>query len=99
MSGRILLVEDEPAIAESVAYALRGAGFEVDTVGDGDRALDASRTGVHHLMILDRLLPGRPGLDVCGTVRSESALPILMLTAREGELDRVAGLETGADDY
>src|SRR3954447_827366 len=99
MGSRILLVEDEPAIAESVAYALQGAGFEVDAVGDGDEALDASRAGLYDLMVLDLLLPGMPGLDVCRTVRSESDLPILMLTAREGELDRVTGLESGADDY
>ena len=72
MGGRILLIEDEPAIAESVAYALRGAGFEVDAVGDGDKALDASRAGLYDLMILDLLLPGTPGLSVCRTVRSES---------------------------
>jgi two-component system response regulator RegX3 len=99
MKGRILLVEDESAIAEAVVYALRDAGFEVDAVGDGGEALEASRRGVYDLMILDLLLPGLPGLDVCRTVRAESDLPILMLTAREGELDRVVGLETGADDY
>ena len=99
MKGRILLVEDESAIAEAVAYALRDAGFEVDAVGDGDAALESSRRGSYELMILDLLLPGMPGLDVCRTVRAESDLPILMLTAREGELDRVLGLETGADDY
>jgi two-component system response regulator RegX3 len=99
MKGRILLVEDESAIAEAVAYALRDAGFEVDAVGDGDAALESSRRGSYELMILDLLLPGMPGLEVCRTVRAESDLPILMLTAREGELDRVLGLETGADDY
>jgi two-component system, OmpR family, response regulator RegX3 len=99
MKGRILLVEDESAIAEAVAYALRDAGFEVDAVGDGGEALEASRRGTYDLMILDLLLPGLPGLDVCRTVRAESDLPILVLTAREGELDRVLGLETGADDY
>jgi two-component system, OmpR family, response regulator RegX3 len=99
MKGRILLVEDESAIAEAVVYALRDAGFEVDAAGDGDTALEASRRGSYDLMILDLLLPGLPGLEVCRTVRAESDLPILMLTAREGELDRVLGLETGADDY
>jgi two-component system, OmpR family, response regulator RegX3 len=99
MRGRILLVEDEPAIAEAVSYALHEAGFEVDAVGDGGDALQASRRGAYDLMILDLLLPGVPGLDVCRTVRAESDLPILMLTARESELDRVVGLETGADDY
>src|SRR6266516_2351805 len=99
MSTRILLVEDEPAIAEAVAYALEDAGFEVDAVGDGGEALEASRRLDYDLMILDLLLPGMSGLNVCRTVRAESDLPILMLTARETELDRVVGLETGADDY
>jgi two-component system, OmpR family, response regulator RegX3 len=99
MSSRILLVEDEPAIAEAVAYALEDAGFEVDAVGDGGEALEASRRLDYDLMILDLLLPGMSGLNVCRTVRAESDLPILMLTARESELDRVVGLETGADDY
>jgi two-component system, OmpR family, response regulator RegX3 len=99
MSSRILLVEDEPAIAEAVRYALQEAGFEVDAVGDGDDALEASRRLGYDLMILDLLLPGMSGLDVCRTVRAESDLPILMLTARETELDRIVGLETGADDY
>jgi two-component system response regulator RegX3 len=99
MSSRILLVEDEPAIAEAVAYALKDAGFEVDAIGDGGEALEASRRLDYDLMILDLLLPGMSGLNVCRTVRAESDLPILMLTARESELDRVVGLETGADDY
>jgi two-component system response regulator RegX3 len=99
MSSRILLVEDEPAIAEAVAYALEDAGFQVDAVGDGGEALEASRRLDYDLMILDLLLPGMSGLNVCRTVRAESDLPILMLTARETELDRVVGLETGADDY
>jgi two-component system response regulator RegX3 len=99
MSSRILLVEDEPAIAEAVAYALKDAGFQVDAVGDGGEALEASRRLDYDLMILDLLLPGMSGLNVCRTVRAESDLPILMLTARETELDRVIGLETGADDY
>ena len=99
MSSRILLVEDEPAIAEAVAYALEDAGFEVHAVGDGDEALEASRRLDYDLMILDLLLPSMSGLNVCRTVRAESDLPILMLTARETELDRIVGLETGADDY
>jgi two-component system response regulator RegX3 len=99
MSSRILLVEDEPAIAEAVSYALKDAGFEVDAVSDGGEALEASRRLDYDLMILDLLLPGMSGLNVCRTVRAESDLPILMLTARETELDRVIGLETGADDY
>jgi two-component system response regulator RegX3 len=100
MSGRILVVEDEPAISDAVAYALREAGYDVDAVGDGAAALDGARTRKYDLMILDLLLPGMPGIDVCNTLREErSDLPIVMLTARDSEADRVHGLDTGADDY
>jgi two-component system response regulator RegX3 len=99
MTGRILVVEDEPTIAEAVSYALRDAGYDVDAVGDGGDALDAARGRDYDLMILDLLLPGVPGLDVARTLRAESDLPIVMLTARDAELDRVVGLEIGADDY
>jgi two-component system response regulator RegX3 len=99
MTGRILVVEDEPTIAEAVSYALRDAGYDVDAVGDGADALDAARGRDYDLMILDLLLPGVPGLDVARTLRAESDLPIVMLTARDAELDRVVGLEIGADDY
>ena len=99
MSERILVVEDEPAIADAVGYALAEAGYEVDTVGDGGDAIVAARDTRYDLMILDLLLPGTQGLDVCRTLRAESDLPIVMLTAREAEDDRVVGLEAGADDY
>jgi two-component system, OmpR family, response regulator RegX3 len=99
VSERILLVEDELPIAEAVAYALREAGYEVDLVGDGDEALIAARDRRFDLMVLDLMLPGLPGLDVCRAVRAQSDLPIVMLTARDGEVDRVLGLEIGADDY
>ena len=100
MSGRILIVEDEPAISDAVAYALREAGFEVEAVGDGDRALEEARSRRYDLMVLDLLLPGMPGLEVCAQLRQEqSDLPIVMLTARDSEADRVGELDTGADDY
>jgi DNA-binding response OmpR family regulator len=99
VSGKILVVEDEPAIAEAVAYALSDAGYEVDAVGDGDEALTAARERSYDLMILDLLLPGTPGMEVCRALRAESDLPIVMLTARDAEIDRVVGLEVGADDY
>ena len=100
MSGRILVVEDEPAISDAVSYALREAGYDVSAVGDGDSALEQARSHVYDLMVLDLLLPGTPGLEVCNVLRAEqSDLPIVMLTARDGEADRVAGLDTGADDY
>jgi two-component system, OmpR family, response regulator RegX3 len=100
MASRILVVEDEPAISEAVAYALREAGYEVRAVEDGDSALAEARSQRYDLMVLDLLLPGRPGLEVCETLRAErSDLPIVMLTARDAELERIAGLDSGADDY
>jgi two-component system response regulator RegX3 len=99
MSERILVVEDEPAIADAVAYALNAAGYEVDTVGDGDAALASARARRYDLMVLDLLLPGTPGPEVCRALRAESDLPIVMLTARDSEAERVAGLDLGADDY
>jgi two-component system response regulator RegX3 len=96
---RILLVEDETPIAEAVGYALREAGYEVDTLADGDAALAAAAGSSYDLMVLDLLLPGLPGLDVCRSLRAKSDLPIVMLTALDAELDRVLGLEVGADDY
>jgi two-component system response regulator RegX3 len=97
--AKILIVDDEPAIADAVGYALREEGFAVETLGDGAAALDAAREQTYDLMILDLLLPGMPGLEVCRTLRAESDLPILMLTAKDAEVDRVRGLELGADDY
>ena len=97
--SRILLVEDEPAIAEAVSYALRDAGYEVHQTSSGTEALAAARDEHYDLMVLDLLLPGIPGLDVCRTLRAESDLPIVMLTARDAEGDQVTGLDAGADDY
>ncbi|HET8528230.1 MAG TPA: response regulator transcription factor [Gaiellaceae bacterium] len=98
--SRILVVEDEPAISDAVAYALREAGYDVATVGDGAQALVAAQSRDYDLMVLDLLLPGTPGLEVCRTLREEqSDLPIVMLTARDAELERVEGLDVGADDY
>jgi two-component system response regulator RegX3 len=100
MNERILVVEDEPAISDAVAYALREAGYEVETAEDGATALEQARRRDYDLMVLDLLLPGLPGLDVCRTLREEqSDLPIVMLTARDAELERVEGLDLGADDY
>jgi two-component system response regulator RegX3 len=99
VSAKILVVEDEPAIADAVGYALAEAGYDVDTAGDGDDAIAKARDRSYDLMILDLLLPGTQGMEVCRTLRAESDLPIVMLTAREAEADRVGGLEVGADDY
>jgi two-component system, OmpR family, response regulator RegX3 len=96
---RILIVEDEPALAESVQYSLTREGFDVVVAPDGEEALDRFRTGSPDLVILDLMLPRLSGLDVCRIVRGESSVPIVILTAKDGEADKVAGLELGADDY
>src|SRR5437764_12796301 len=96
---RVLVVEDEESIADAVAYTLRGEGYDVDALADGTAALEAARSETYDVLVLDILLPGLSGLEVCRRLRSESDLPILMLTARDAEVDRVLGLELGADDY
>jgi two-component system response regulator RegX3 len=96
---RVLVIDDEPAIRDAVGYALRGEGFEVNLVGDGESGLHAALTEEYDVVVLDLMLPGMSGSDVCRRIRAESAVPIIMLTARGGELDRVLGLEIGADDY
>ncbi len=95
----VLIAEDEAAIREAVAYSLRQEGFDVEEVDDGERALAAARDRAFDLLVLDLMLPGRSGLDVCRLVRAESDVPILLLTAKVSEVDRVVGLELGADDY
>ena len=99
MPERILIVEDEPAIAEAVEYALKAEGFEVEAVDDGNNALERARTTPYDLLVLDLMLPGLSGTEVCRRLRAENPVPILMLTAKDGELERVLGLEVGADDY
>ncbi len=99
MAARILLIEDEAAIAEAVAYTLRREGFETRTAGDGLSGLRLAEEFSPDLVILDLLLPGLPGLDVCRQLRQRSTVPIIMLTAKAEEVDRVVGLEMGADDY
>src|SRR5207237_9012686 len=99
MSERILIVEDEPAIAEAVEYALKAEGFEVEAVDDGNDALEQARRRPYDLLVLDLMLPGLSGIEVCRRLREASPVPILLLTAKDGEVDRVLGLEVGADDY
>jgi DNA-binding response OmpR family regulator len=99
MSPRILLADDEPDIVTPVSYALRADGFDVDTVTDGEQALEAARSGDYDLVILDVMMPKLQGTDVCRQLRAESIVPIIMLTAKDAEIDRVLGLELGADDY
>jgi two-component system response regulator RegX3 len=99
MPESILVVEDDAAIADAVTYALQNEGFSVERAEDGERALDLARNRPYDLMVLDLRLPRLSGIEVCRTLRGESGLPILMLTAKDSELDRVVGLEVGADDY
>jgi two-component system response regulator RegX3 len=93
------VVEDEAAIVEAVSYALELEGFQVSSAAGGREGLEAARRLNPSVVILDVMLPGMSGLDVCRQLRRESDVPIIMVTAKEGEADKVAGLELGADDY
>jgi two-component system response regulator RegX3 len=97
--SRVLVVEDEPAVRDALDYSLRGEGFDVDAADDGEAGLRAAQAGDYDVVILDLMLPKMSGTEVCRRLRSESAVPIIMLTAKGAELDRVLGLEIGADDY
>jgi two-component system response regulator RegX3 len=99
MTAKILLVEDEAAIRDAVSYALRQDGFEVEVAADGERGLGLARSARFDVVLLDVMLPRLSGTEVCRTLRAESDVPIIMLTARDAEVDRVLGLELGADDY
>jgi DNA-binding response OmpR family regulator len=99
MSGKILLVEDEHSIAEPVIYNLKQEGFSVTHVDEGPIALEIFSEEVFDLIILDLMLPEISGLDICRSIRKESDVPIIMVTAKDSEADRVSGLELGADDY
>lgn len=99
MSPKILVVDDDPAIAEMLTMVLEREGFETVVVGDGIEAVNAAQRENPDLMLLDLMLPGMGGVDVCRTVRETSAMPIIMLTAKTDTVDVVLGLESGADDY
>jgi two-component system, OmpR family, response regulator len=96
---RILVVDDERVLLDTLRYNLAKAGYEVCTAADGEEALSVARKERPDLLILDVMLPKMDGFEVCRALRKESSIPILMLTARDEELDRVLGLELGADDY
>lgn len=98
-AARILLVDDEPSLLEAVGYSLRREGYEVPVAGSGTEALAAARAARPDLVVLDVMLPGMDGLQVCRALRAESTVPILLLSAKGEEIDRVVGLELGADDY
>jgi two-component system response regulator RegX3 len=98
-SPRILVVEDEEALADTVRYNLEREGYAVTLASDGRRAIDRFHAEAPALIILDLMLPEVSGLDVCRMIRAESDVPIIMVTAKDSEADKVAGLELGADDY
>ena len=96
---RVLLVEDEPALADPLAYLLRREGYEFEIAEDGPTALASFRELGADIVLLDLMLPGMPGTEVCRQLRASSTVPIIMLTAKDSEVDIVVGLELGADDY
>jgi two-component system, OmpR family, response regulator RegX3 len=98
-AGRILVVEDDEGIREMLKYNLAQAGFAVHEAGDGATGLRTARTSSPDLVLLDLMLPGMSGLDFCRALRKTSSVPIIMLTAKDTEVDKIVGLELGADDY
>jgi len=99
MTEKILVVEDEPALQETLVYNLEKQGYSVKAVGDGRQAVETARSFQPDLILLDIMLPGLDGFEICKILRREMSVSILMLTARDDEIDRVVGLEVGADDY
>lgn len=97
--GRVLVVDDDAALSEMLGIVLRGEGFEPVFCSDGAEAVNAFRSTQPDLVLLDLMLPGRDGVDVCRAIRAESGTPIVMLTAKSDTVDVVVGLESGADDY
>jgi DNA-binding response OmpR family regulator len=99
MKNSILVVEDEKALRETLEYNLSNEGYEVDTSADGIDAFQKAHNGNYNLIVLDIMLPCMDGFEICRKIRAEKNTPILMLTARDDEIDRIVGLEVGADDY
>jgi two-component system response regulator MtrA len=99
MRGRVLVVDDDTALSEMLGIVLRGEGFDPVFCADGSGALEVFRNTRPDLVLLDLMLPGRDGIEVCRQIRSESGVPIVMLTAKSDTVDIVLGLESGADDY
>jgi len=99
MAKRILVVEDEPTLQETLKYSLDKAGYQTVVIGDGIEALKAARENPPDLILMDIMLPGMDGIELTRILRHEQTTPIIMVTARDDEIDRVLGLEIGADDY
>jgi two-component system response regulator MtrA len=97
--GRVLIVDDDQALSEMLGIVLRGEGFDPVFCGDGAQALQVFRSCKPDVVLLDLMLPGRDGIDVCRSIRAESGVPIVMLTAKTDTVDIIVGLESGADDY
>lgn len=99
MADKILIVEDEQTLQETLAYNLKKQGYQVESANDGQIAIEKAQQHKPDLILLDIMLPGMDGFEVCRILRKDMIVPILMLTARDDEIDRVVGLEVGADDY
>src|SRR5262245_65526025 len=99
LKGKVLIVDDDPALSEMLTIVLRNEGFAPVVCPTGDRALAMMREHRPELVLLDLMLPGKDGIDVCREMRAESGVPIVMLTAKNDTVDIVVGLESGADDY
>src|SRR6188508_1927571 len=97
--ARVLVVDDEATLVDTIRYNLRREGFDVQVASDGNEALKLARATTPDLVVLDLMLPGIDGLEVCRQLRRDSTVPILMLTAKDDEIDKIVGLEVGADDY
>jgi len=98
-SGRVLVVEDDEGIREMLKYNLTAAGFSVQEAADGASGLRTARTAKPDLVLLDLMLPGMSGFDFCRALRKSSRVPIIIITAKDSEVDKIVGLELGADDY
>jgi len=99
VKGRVLIADDDPGILDVVSFALENEGYETVSVENGEQAIEAADRDSFDVVVLDVMMPGTSGLEVCRRLRADSHVPILMLTAKDAELDRVLGLELGADDY
>jgi two-component system response regulator RegX3 len=96
---RILIIEDERPLAEAVEFSLEKEGYEVDIALDGESGWQMCDEGVYDLILLDLMLPGIDGMEICRRIRRESAIPVIILTAKDADIDKILGLEMGADDY
>lgn len=99
MAAKILVVDDEPSIVKSIQYSLEKEGYQVVTANDGQQAVDVARREKPNLIVLDVMLPSLDGYEVCRQIRQEMVVPVIMLTAKGEEIDKVVGLEIGADEY